>query len=365
MKKSLICPILFLLCGLLTVGCSNPHGDALTSRSAAGSALPTVSSVNTAVGTTANPPETTEIPDPVTTTVRTAGTVTTANPPDITDWVTPPETVPSSDGSYQCDPYLFYANLTDPEVYADACRLVDAISAHEDSLTVSDSRVAGILVDNIFYNYPPAALCTFQRTDTGISIGYTYSEVTHKEMISAFYAKVETILNTTLNPDWSEERKAMELYRWTADSVDYFTVDYTTADTNAYCAIMRGKSICYGFSDCYNYLLRQAGIPAELLRGYRPSDHAEHGWSMIQLDGKWYHCDTTWESSGSDGLGLRYFGMSDSRRFTSVAEDVVCGFGDAAYAYSCTLCSSTRYESVSTEFRSVPWTWEKVETLLE
>lgn len=365
MKKFPICLILFLLCGLLTAGCTAPDGNGLTSSSTVETSLPTVSSPDTTAGTTGNLPETTKTTVPVTTTVQTVDIVTTPNTPDTTEPATPPETALFTDGYYRCDPYLFYSGLSDPTVYADACRLVDAITAYEDRLTVSDPRVAGILVDNIFYNYPPAALCTFQRTETGISIGYTYPEETHKEKIAAFYTKVELVLNSTLDSDWSEDRKAMELYRWTADYVDYFTVDYTPADTNAYYAIMQGKSICYGFSDCYNYLLRQIGIPAELMRGYRPSDHAEHGWSVIQLNGQWYHCDTTWESSGTGGQGLRYFGMSDSRRFTSIAKDVVSGFGEAEVTYSCTQCSSTRYDGVSTVFRATPWTWEKVEVLLE
>ncbi|MGM9680142.1 MAG: transglutaminase domain-containing protein [Eubacteriales bacterium] len=353
MKKIPICLLLCLLCGLSAAGCTAPDGEPLSSRSDTEIPSPTVTA-------TGKPSDTTENPDPVTEPTQTIPSASTTRVPESTDSPLPPETVLPPDGSYVCDPYLFYANLSDPGIYADACRLVDAIAAHEDSLTLSDSRAAEILADNIFYNYPPAALCTFKTTADGIDIDYLYPKAIHIEKIAAFYAKTEAILNAVLDPDWSDERKAMELYRWVAEEVEYFTVDYTPADTSAYSAIMQGKSICYGFSDCYNYLLRQAGIRAELLRGYRASDRAEHGWSMVLIDGRWYHCDTTWESGSSDGQGLHYFGMSDSIRFGSIATDAVCGFGEAEFAYPCNLCGSTRYEGVSDEFRSTPWTWEQV-----
>lgn len=358
MKRILIFMLLTLLLSLAMSGCNAPVKTPVSSLALQSTTTPTVAFSITVGKTTFSSPNMSDEP------TTEASVVTEPSP---TDPVTSPESFPSIPANelYRCDPYLFYANLSDADVYPDACRLVDAIAAHEDSLTVSDPRVAGILVDNIFYNYPPAALCTFKKTADGIDIGYIYPEATHREKIAAFYAKVEEILNTVLDVRWSTERKAMELYRWTADEVNYFTVDYTPADTNAYSAIMRGKSICYGFSDCYNYLLRQVGIPAEMLRGYRPSDHADHGWSMIQLGGNWVHCDPTWESSSSDGQGLHYFGMSDSKRFSSIAKDVVCGFGDAETTYSCHSCNSTRYDGVSAMFRYTPWTWERVEEMLE
>lgn len=358
MKKIPICLLLCLLCGLSAAGCTTADGETLSSRLWTKTSSPTV----TETGKSSEPTENT---DPVTAPTQTTPSASTTRVPESTDPPLPPETVLLPDGSYVCDPYLFYANLSDPGIYSDACRLVDAIAAHEDGLALSDSRAAEILADNIFYNYPPAALCTFKTTADGIDIDYLYPEATHKEKIAAFYAKTEAILNAVIDPDWSDERKAMELYRWVAEEVNYFTVDYTTADTSAYSAIMQGKSICYGFSDCYNYLLRQAGIRAELLRGYRAFDRAEHGWSMVLIDGQWYHCDPTWESGSSDGQGLRYFGMSDSIRFGTIAKDAVCGFGEAEFAYPCNLCVSSRYNGVSDEFRSPPWTWEQVEKMLD
>lgn len=272
------------------------------------------------------------------------------------------------EGNYRCDPYRFYANLTDPAYYADACRLVDAIAGYQDFLSVDDPEVAAALADNIFYNYPPAALCTFTTEDGGIRIGYENEREKHLKKIADFYSKVEGILNSTVDPSMSKLQIALELYRYTATHVSYFTVDYTPADTSAYSAITRGVTICYGYADCFNYLLRQAGIEAELLRGYRAGDFADHGWSLVKLDGVWYHCDATWECSGTGGEGLTYFGMSDRTRFSTLANDAVSGFGSLEARYPGNLATNGRLDAVihsNPRYYYGPWEYESLAAALD
>lgn len=284
---------------------------------------------------------------------------------DLSQTVPPTETAPTLPAvGYRCNPYLFYSSLTDPIYYADACRLVDAIAAYEDYLPIQNAGIAEAIADNIFYNYPPAALCTFEADAGGINIRYTYEKDEHQLRITEFYQKVETILNETVDPAWSELRRAMELYRYVATHVSYFTVDYTAADTSAYSALTRGVTICYGFADAYNYLLRQAGIESQLLRG-SAGEGNDHGWSIIRIDGEWYHCDPTWEYSGSGGRDLWYFGVYDYKRFGTVDSDIVYGFGALEVAYpgnwavddSLTkACENVKY--------SVPWKFEQIEQLI-
>ena len=39
-----------------------------------------------------------------------------------------------------------------------------------------------------------------------------------------------------------------------------------------------------------------------------------HVWLLVKLDGKFYHCDPTWDSHGDGTAGLEYFGMTDAQR---------------------------------------------------
>ncbi len=340
------------LTALLLTGCTSGSKPADTGTD------PVRTSVSAEPTDTRDPGTSTAVPTP-----STSGTASTADTAGSTvDTAVPGPTKPVT--GYRCDPHLFYANLSDPAYYPDACRLVDAIAGYADFLPVDDPEIASAIADNIFYNYPPAALCSFTAESGGIRIRYAYKEGEHRQRIADFYAKVEEILNTVLTPGMTELQTALELYRYTATHVRYFSVDYTPADTSAYCAITRGVTICYGFADCFNSLLRQAGIQAELLRGYRAGDRADHGWSLVLLDGVRYHCDPTWECSGTDGIGLAYFGMTDRARFSSLANDAVCGFGSLQERYPGNLASDGRLYNVicadGGRFYYGPWDYESL-----
>ncbi len=59
----------------------------------------------------------------------------------------------------------------------------------------------------------------------------------------------------------------------------------------AYGALVEGDAVCQGYALAYNALLHRAGIAAK----YVSSEDMNHGWSLVQLDGEWYHVDPTWD----------------------------------------------------------------------
>lgn len=58
--------------------------------------------------------------------------------------------------------------------------------------------------------------------------------------------------------------------------------------------------VCDGYSMAYEYLLGQLGIPATVVTGMAGDAAADggmggHAWSIVQIDGKWFEIDTTWD----------------------------------------------------------------------
>jgi hypothetical protein len=56
------------------------------------------------------------------------------------------------------------------------------------------------------------------------------------------------------------------------------------------------KGICYDYAAVMASLLREAGIPAKLLMGYRSDTEVYHAWNQAMVDGRWVTVDATWDS---------------------------------------------------------------------
>jgi len=184
--------------------------------------------------------------------------------------------------------------------------------------------------DNLFYEFPPSALASWEADEEALTLRFTYryGRDEYLDKLAAFGRLVEDILRDRLVYGDGEAEKALLLYHYIARNVSYYTVDFEDYQTNAYYALTEKKGICYSFSDAYNYLLRQVGVEAYLVKGYRATDRADHGWSLIKVDGHYYHCDTTWERSYLSGVGFYYFGMNDTRRANAIAlKDAAVGNG--------------------------------------
>ncbi len=73
------------------------------------------------------------------------------------------------------------------------------------------------------------------------------------------------------------------------------STDDEYADT-MYGTLIRKKALCEGYAKTFSYLCNRAGIPNMIVTGYTG---VAHMWNMVQLDGKWYHVDVTWDNPDS------------------------------------------------------------------
>ena len=274
--------------------------------------------------------------DDSTTSTAPDGSVTAGNPTTTPAVTLPPETT-EADTTYEdvyydlspiegemgeplrvnWNPYLFSPVITsDGAVKEGAEALVKAILNRRLSVTFSSREVMLAVADNIFFEFPPSALCSFTPDKEGatLRISYSLKREEHLAAMTAFGDRVEDLIAETLVFGDNEAEKALLLYHKVGEVVDYFKVGYKEWQTGGYYALMGGNAICYGFADAYNHLLRQVGMEAYLVKSYRPTDLAPHGWSLVRIDGIYYHCDPTWEDSMFEGAGFWYFGNTDDRR---------------------------------------------------
>lgn len=135
-----------------------------------------------------------------------------------------------------------------------------------------------------------------------------------EEMKTTFQDVSDQILSG-VNPEWSDMEKALYIHDYLASRYEYDTRD-PQSDTDpchydAYSLIVEGRAVCEGYALAYLYFMKRLGIPCRTV----PSDAMRHMWNQIQLGGRWYHVDVTWDDPIADMPGRaehKYFLKSDS-----------------------------------------------------
>ena len=222
---------------------------------------------------------------------------------------------------------------------------------YETAYTVLQKFIA----DNPQYFYISRSFIITSNADTGdilaIIISYTDGTVTDtfddslnliksadrkiiSEKIEKFNKKIEEILSN-IPSNFTELEKEKLIHDYIQKTVTY---DYNAATTlypssatlphayDIYGAAVNGKAVCEGYSKLFQYLCYCTGINSTQVTGI--ADGGAHMWNAVNIDGKWYQIDVTWDD-GSDYLSYSYFNLTTSQistdhkaetKYTSVPE---------------------------------------------
>lgn len=99
----------------------------------------------------------------------------------------------------------------------------------------------------------------------------------------------------------TDYEKALWLHDWIVDNCEY---DYSLIYCKDVDLFVNGKGTCEAYHSAYMKLLGKAGI--ECGRVY----DSGHVWTLVKMDGKWYHVDTTHD----DTAGKNWFGLGDDEK---------------------------------------------------
>lgn len=141
-----------------------------------------------------------------------------------------------------------------------------------------------------------------------ITIEARYRET--KEETAAVDRKVSETLAEIIKPAMNEHEKVKAIHDWIVTHVAY---DESLIYYTAHDAIEHGQTVCQGYSLLGYKMLKASGIPVLIAEG--SVNTGEHAWNMIQLDGKWYHLDLTWDdpvgAAPEAGISYKYYLKSD------------------------------------------------------
>ena len=185
------------------------------------------------------------------------------------------------------------------------------------NLFQSISRVNLPIVSEYCYNSDEY----FGAVGDGVyELKYSIPKDEYRKKVEEFKARVEDLIERAVLADDSELEKALALYISESARIDY---DYDAMGNvtfrseegygiSPYRAIMTDKGICQETAGCYAYLLLQVGIDAITCGALTKDSSEAHEWTIVKLDGKYYHCDPTYQCS--EKFSVNYFGMNDTER---------------------------------------------------
>jgi len=102
-----------------------------------------------------------------------------------------------------------------------------------------------------------------------------------------------------IDPNWNEFEKAMFLYNALVVDMEYAenyeNIQSSGTTERSLNGILYGKLVCAGFAQVYKEMLDRIGI-----RNYYQNQKDIHAFNIIEIDGKKYGLDITWDNNAKD-----------------------------------------------------------------
>lgn len=100
--------------------------------------------------------------------------------------------------------------------------------------------------------------------------------------------KVSRIIDKLGIRNSSDLKKVKAIHDWECNNLKY---DYNNMEVNnAYSGLSSGKTMCVGFAEIFYKMALEAGLDAHIV------SNEDHAWNVVQVDGKWYDIDTTYDA---------------------------------------------------------------------
>lgn len=153
----------------------------------------------------------------------------------------------------------------------------------------------------------------------------------------------------------NEQELARRIHDYLIRNCTYITGEDRVYSSTAYGCLVEGEANCEGYAKAFGLLAAKVGLQSALITG-RTDKGENHAWNQVNIDGKWYNIDVTWDDTDVSGdIRKNYFLCSDE-------EFGITHFADGEYfdAFKCEDDSKNYYVSNDLMINSL----EKAEKVL-
>ena len=159
---------------------------------------------------------------------------------------------------------------------------------------------------------------SYDETVGTVSWEFFVEKAEFDSKLHGFYDVAEAYLSHVTTTD-CEALRAMLLYYAVIDDLNYdydllgenyekLSKEEANLKSSPYYVLAEKSGICTNIAQAYMFLCTQADIACGTV--LHTGGSGMHMWNIVQLDGKFYYCDPTWDANTS----LKYFGMTAADR---------------------------------------------------
>lgn len=140
---------------------------------------------------------------------------------------------------------------------------------------------------------------------------YSMSLSEFHQKLSEMDKKCDEIIGK-IPADASDFEKELYIHDYIVKNCDYDDSRDVTASMT-YSCIVAGSAACEGYAKAAKYLLEKAEIECFTLVGDAQNFEGEnesHMWNIVNIDGEYYHLDTTWDDPDGSESGMSHIYMN-------------------------------------------------------
>ena len=177
---------------------------------------------------------------------------------------------------------------------------------------------------------------TFSKTHK-VAIGpnerdYLYDEYNGQTDVEVAISQIEQIKSDILeNTTGNTYDKLKYIHDYLIENTEYEKDIETHNNYNIYGVLLNKKAVCEGYAKTFKYILDDLYVPCVMVCGDATNsagDIESHAWNYVQMDGKWYAIDVTWDDPVIIGFGYvsnetkyKYFLKGSNEFFEDHVED--------------------------------------------
>lgn len=160
--------------------------------------------------------------------------------------------------------------------------------------------------------------------------------------------RVKQVVSKLVTSGMNDHEKVKAVHDWIVVNIAY---DNRLVSHSAYDGLIKGKTVCQGYALITYEMLKQAGIPVKIAEG--TSRGIAHAWNLVQIGGKWYHLDTTWDDpvpDAPDRVMYSYYNLTDAQIRKDHKWKASASYPAAVTSYDLTLTSMAAKDSTRASF---------------